>query len=413
MKSSNRVVVGLQWGDEGKGKIIDLLTPQVDGVVRFQGGNNAGHTIVLNGVKHVLHLIPSGILHQQCLCILGPGVVINPKVLIDEIENLKAAGYLKNRDQLKISENAHVIFPHHILLDQLKEEKKGAKAIGTTGRGIGPCYEDKVARVGIRISELLDPAHFKTRLEEVLVEKNCVLEKIYGAAPLSLEKIFEEYCGYGKHLKQYIQNTNVLLQDLIQSGRSLLFEGAQGFALDVDQGSYPYVTSSHTNAGAVFSGAGVPIGKIDQVLGVAKAYTTRVGFGPFPTELNNAIGEKLQKQGAEFGSTTGRKRRCGWLDLVWLKNACWLNGVTSLAITKLDVLRNISPIRFVIAYKNGEPVYEEMEGFAEDIGVIKNFDALPKSCQNYLKRIEEFVGVPISVISVGVERGASIQHGNC
>lgn len=404
----NTVVVGLQWGDEGKGKIIDLLTPQVDAVVRFQGGNNAGHTIVLNGVKRVLHLIPSGILHEKCLCILGPGVVCDPKVLIDEIEGLKEAGYFKNPGQLLISEKTHVIFPYHILIDQLREEKKGKRAIGTTGRGIGPCYEDKVARVGIRMGELCQSDVLKTRLQELLEEKNLLLQKVFNANPISFSEIYEKYNHYGQYLKKYVMDISGLMKGFVQSGKSILFEGAQGVALDLDHGTYPYVTSSNTFAGEVFTGAGLPFRKIDHVLGVAKAYATRVGFGPFPTELHDSVGEQLQKQGAEFGSTTGRKRRCGWLDLVWLKEACWFNGVTSLAITKLDVLRNISPIQLAIDTQNGLPVFEKMKGFDEAIQDVRNFKDLPKACQNYLKKIEEFAGVPISIISVGPERRQNI-----
>lgn len=397
----NTVVIGLQWGDEGKGKIIDLLTPQADCVVRFQGGNNAGHTIVSNGVKKVLHLLPSGILHPDRLCMLGPGVVIDPQVLIEEMSGFKT-------DRLQISPNAHVIFPYHILLDRLREKKKGKNAIGTTGRGIGPCYEDKMARIGIRMGDLVDPQILKARLEEVLPEKNAILEKVFQAEALSLKEIFAKYNGYGQTLKKYVKDTTEGIKGLVQTGRSILFEGAQGSALDLDQGTYPYVTSSNTNAGAVFSGAGIPINTIDRVLGVSKAYATRVGAGPFPTELHDEIGDKLQEQGAEFGSTTGRRRRCGWLDLVQLKQACWLNGVTALAVTKLDVLRGISPIQFAVDYKNGQPVFEKMEGFSGNIENVKNFADLPKPCQNYLKRIEAFVGVPIKMISVAPERTACI-----
>ncbi len=354
----------------------------------------------MNGVKRVLHLVPSGVLHQNCLCLLGPGVVCDPKVLIDEIEGLKEAGFLKNPGQLLVSEKAHVIFPYHVLIDQLREEEKGEKAIGTTGRGIGPCYEDKIGRIGIRMGELLQPGSLKPHLKDVLESKNI--------PQLSFEKIYEEYVDYGKYLRNYIKDVSVLIKGLIEQKKSILLEGAQGSALDLDHGSYPYVTSSNTNVGAVFSGAGVPPGSIQKVLGVFKAYTTRVGHGPFPTELHDATGNRLQEQGAEFGSTTGRKRRCGWLDLVQLKEACWLNGVTELAVTKLDVLKGISPVRMAVDYKNGEPVYETMEGFSEEIGNIKTWKGLPKACQKFLKRIEEFVGVPIAMISVGPERSACL-----
>lgn len=421
----NTVILGLQWGDEGKGKIVDLLTPQVDGVVRFQGGNNAGHTIVIDGVRRVLHLIPSGILHKNCLCFLGPGVVIDPQVLLDEITGLQEAGYLKNPEQLAISNQAHLILPYHILIDRLREDRlreepKGS-AIGTTGRGIGPCYEDKVARRGIRMADFVDPVSFKTKLKQILPEKNKWLEVMYQTKPLSLEEIVETYGNYAKKLKSYVKDTTQSLQKLIQSNRSLLFEGAQGMALDLDHGTYPFVTASNTLAGTVIAGGGVPIKAIDHVLGVTKAYCTRVGFGPFPTELHDATGERLQKQGAEFGSTTGRKRRCGWLDLAWLKHACWLGGVDSLAVTKLDVLAGIAPLKIAVGYRlrgkvlesppssiadweELEPIYEELEGFEESITHATRWEELPKACQKYLSRIESFLNVPIALVSVGPER---------
>ena len=356
---TNIAVIGLQWGDEGKGKIIDLLTPQVDVVIRCQGGNNAGHTIVLNGEKRVLHLIPSGALHQKCLCVIGDGVVVDPKVLIDEIEGLKAVGFLQNPKQLAISGNAHVIFPYHIQIDQLRETKKGGKAIGTTGRGIGPCYEDKIARRGIRMSDLVDPEILKHRLEGNLQEKNEYLQKMLGAKPLVFNEIYEKYNSYGKYLKNYIANVNLVLQQKVKEGFKLLFEGAQGVGLDLDHGTYPYVTSSNTVSGGMATGAGVSPKAIQHVLGVAKAYATRVGHGPFPTELSDSVGEHLQTKGAEFGATTGRKRRCGWLDLVWLKHAVWLCGVDSLVITKLDVLSELKKLKVAMVYQlNGKKIKE-------------------------------------------------------
>ncbi|MBI5299019.1 MAG: adenylosuccinate synthase [Deltaproteobacteria bacterium] len=421
----NLVVIGLQWGDEGKGKIIDLLTPQVDGVVRCQGGNNAGHTIVIQDQKRVLHLIPSGVLHQKCLCIVGEGVVIDPCVLIDEIEGIKAAGYLKNPEQLNISENAHVIFPYHVRIDQVREEKKGAKAIGTTGRGIGPCYEDKVARRGIRMGDLIDPEILESCLEDVLPEKNAYLEKVLDSKSFTKAEIFESYETYGNYLKHYVKNTNSLLQQKLGEGRSFLFEGAQGVGLDIDHGTYPFVTSSNTVASGLATGAGVPPKLVNTVLGVVKAYTTRVGYGPFPTELHDEVGEHLQTRGHEFGATTGRKRRCGWLDLVWLKYVVWLNGVDSLALTKLDVLSNLDRIKIAVSYKlNGTeikapptrlndwenlvPVYEEFEGWKENLEHMTHLEGLPKACQKFLKKIETFIGVPISLISLGAERSANI-----
>lgn len=421
----NFVVIGLQWGDEGKGKIVDLLTPKVKGVVRFQGGNNAGHTIVIDGVRRVLHLIPSGILHEDCLCFLGPGVVIDPKVLWEEICGLQELGFLKNPKQLAISPLAHVIFPYHLLIDQLREAKKGKKAIGTTGRGIGPCYEDKVARQGIQMGDLIDPNPFKTKLKALLDEKNLLLEKVFGTNPLDFDEIYETYSHHAKHLKQYVKDTTLELQKLIQSHQSILFEGAQGMGLDLDHGTYPFVTSANTISGAVSSGAGVPLKSIDHVLGVAKAYSTRVGFGPFPTELKDEVGVRLQTRGAEFGSTTGRKRRCGWIDLAWLKHSCWLAGVDSLALTKLDVLEGISPLKVAVGYRlrgknlstppsalsdweELEPIYEEVEGFEGPLTPTRRWEDLPKTCQAYLKKIEAFVGVPISLLSVGAERSAYI-----
>lgn len=421
---SNTVIVGLQWGDEGKGKVVDLLTPGADAVVRFQGGNNAGHTLVIDGQKRVLHLIPSGVLHEKCLCIVGDGVVIDPKVMIDEIEGLKSAGFLKDPAQLCISEKAHVIFPYHVRIDQLREEKRGTNAIGTTGRGIGPCYEDKISRRGIRMSDLVDSNALKHRLAEVLPEKKEYLEKVLGnKTPFSENEVYEQYNTYGQYLKRHVLNTGGVLQNLVREKRSLLFEGAQGVGLDLDQGTYPYVTSSNTITGGVLTGAGVPPSAIKKVLGVAKAYTTRVGRGPFPTELQDATGEHLQNKGAEFGSTTGRRRRCGWLDLFWMKHAVWLTGCTEMAVTKLDVLSGLENVKVAVAYQlNGkklttppsriedwekiEPVYETLPGWTENLGNISAIGALPKTCQDYLKFIENYVGVPVTLVSVGPERSA-------
>ncbi len=422
----NTVVIGLQWGDEGKGKVIDLLTPDVDAVVRFQGGNNAGHTLVIEGQKRVLHLIPSGVLHEKCLCIISNGVVVDPKVLIDEIEGLKNSGFFKDPSQLSISEDAHVLFPYHVRIDQLREEKRGGSAIGTTGRGIGPCYEDKVARCGIRMSDLVDSLALKKRLTEIVPEKRNYLEKVLGSKlPLSEEAIYEQYNTYGQYLKRHVCNTNHLLQELISQKRSVLFEGAQGVGLDLDHGTYPYVTSSNTISGGVFTGTGISPKGVDKILGVAKAYATRVGRGPFPTELNDKTGEYLQTKGAEFGSTTGRKRRCGWLDLFWLKHAVWMTGADHLALTKLDVLSGLDPISVAIGYRlNGkmldsppsriedwekvEPVYESLKGWHENIESVTNIKQFPKACLDYLKWVEKEIGIPISIISVGPERSAHI-----
>ena len=424
---SNTVILGLQWGDEGKGKVVDLLTPKADAVVRFQGGNNAGHTLVIDGQKRVLHLIPSGVLHEKCLCIVGDGVVVDPKVIIDEIEGLKSAGFLKNPAQLCISENAHVIFPYHVRIDQMREEKRGTNAIGTTGRGIGPCYEDKISRRGIRMGDIVDSDSLKRCLAEVLPEKNEYLQKVLGAKTLFSEnELYEQYNTYGQYLKHYCGNTNGVLQKLVGEKRSILFEGAQGVGLDLDHGTYPFVTSSNTISGGVLTGAGVPPRTIDEVLGVAKAYATRVGRGPFPTELHDATGEHLQTKGAEFGATTGRRRRCGWIDLFWMKHSVWLTGCTQVAITKLDVLSGLEKVNLATGYRlNGkmlqsppsriedwekvEAVYETLPGWTQNLENITRFDALPKACQNYLEFIENFVGVPVSLISVGPERSANID----
>lgn len=403
-------VIGLQWGDEGKGKVVDWLSPRMHAVIRFQGGNNAGHTLVLKQAKRVLHLIPSGILHPQCLCLLGPGVVIDPKVLLGEIAGLQGAGYLQNAEQLWISEKAHLIFPYHILLDQWREGRRGRQAIGTTGRGIGPCYEDKAARIGITMRDLLDLETFRDRLEWVLSEKNAILEKILQTPPIPFDLLFDEYRQYAEALRPYIRNTDQKIKELSAAGKNLLWEGAQGAGLDLDHGTYPYVTACSTLTGAVFAGGGLPFSKIDKVLGVAKAYTTRVGEGPFPTELKDAVGKRMQAQGAEFGATTGRPRRCGWLDLVWLRQACLWTGADAIALTKLDVLQGIAPLKVAIGYqKTGEPIYEEMEGFTEEIGNILRREDLPHPCQRYLKRIEEVVQIPVAFLSVGPERAQSIS----
>lgn len=375
---SNTVLIGLQWGDEGKGKVIDLLTPEYDATIRYQGGNNAGHTIVVGREKTVLHLIPSGVLHNNCLCIIASGVVVNPAVLIEEIENLQKNGFLKDPKQLVVSRKAHVIFPEHIGRDLKREKELGSSAIGTTGRGIGPCIEDKVSRRGVRMGEL-----------EACSNK--------------------EYAAYGKKLAPYLADTEALIKDWMLQGKKLLFEGAQGVGLDIDHGTYPYVTSSNTTSGAVFNGAGIPPGSLDAVIGVAKAYATRVGNGPFPTEQVNEIGNLLQEEGAEFGSTTGRKRRCGWLDLALLKEACWLNGVTALALTKLDVLSKLQTIQTGIGMENGNVRYETFPGWKCDISGTTEFSKLPGACQSYIKTIEDFTEVPVTLISTGPARSATIR----
>ena len=421
---ANVVVVGTQWGDEGKGKIIDLLTPSVDVVVRYQGGANAGHTVVIGDQKTILHLVPSGILHEQCLCIIGNGVVLDPKVLIDEIEGLHEQGYLKDPNRLALSQNAHLVLPYHRVIDQLREQAMGGAAIGTTGRGIGPAYEDRAARVGIRAGDLVEMSTFERRLGDVLPMKNRLIEMLGGRA-LSSSEILQQAAEWSRRLSKHIVDSERLLHDQVRAGKRILFEGAQGTALDVDHGTYPYVTSSNTVAGAACSGAGIGPTMIDEVLGITKAYTTRVGNGPFPTELADPVGEHLQSHGKEFGSTTGRKRRCGWFDAVVVRHAARVNGLTMLALTKLDVLSGLPKLKLCTGYKvKGEviddfpasiagfeglvPVYQEMPGWSGDISAARSEAELPRQAREYVARIAELTGVQIAIISVGYERCANV-----
>ncbi len=423
--ANNVVVVGAQWGDEGKGRIIDLLTPSVDAVARFQGGANAGHTVVIGDAKTILHLVPSGVLHADCLCVIGNGVVLDADVLIDELEGLHSQGYLKDPKMLAISKNAHLVMPYHRQIDQLREEKLGSARIGTTGRGIGPTYEDKAARRGIRFGEMLDANLFKRRLEQVLPEKNRLIE-ILGGHPVDINTLYAEADEWRKRLSHHAADTALVLNKYIKDGKKVLFEGAQGTALDIDHGTYPFVTSSNTVAGQACCGTGVGPTVIDDVLGIVKAYTTRVGEGPFPTEEKGKIGETLQMRGKEFGATTGRKRRCGWFDAMLMMHAARVNGLTMLALTKLDVLTGIDTLRICTGYKldgnaidylpsaddelkRCEPIYEDMPGWKEDISGVRKFENLPKTTQNYVNRLREIAGIPISIISVGYERGAHIM----
>lgn len=393
-------------------------------VVRFQGGNNAGHTLVVEGRKTVLHLIPSGILHRGVKCIIGNGVVVDPEICLQEIDEIKAAGYLKNDRDLLISEHAHVILPYHKRIDVLREQRMGAGKIGTTGRGIGPTYEDKVARVGIRMGDLIRPELFAKRLREVLAEKNPYLEKILGGTPFGFDEIYEPYVNYGKRLVCYVQDTSIYLQKVIEK-KKILFEGAQGTSLDVDYGTYPFVTSSNTISGNACAGSGVGPTAIDGVIGVSKAYTTRVGSGPFPTELNDEVGERLRKQGAEFGATTGRPRRCGWLDLVVLRHAVRVNGLTGLVLTKLDVLSGLDRLKICTGYRwkgsilkempssievlnECEPVYQEVKGWQEPLTGIRRFKKLPVATQKYIQKIELALGVKLVMVSVGPSRDENI-----
>ncbi|MDI6854597.1 MAG: adenylosuccinate synthase [Deltaproteobacteria bacterium] len=421
----NVVVVGTQWGDEGKGKIVDLLTEKAKVVVRYQGGNNAGHTLVVGGEKFIFHLIPSGILHPGTLCLIGNGVVLDPEVFLGEIDRLAGRGIKIGPENLRVSERTQVIMPYHKRLDLARERAKGAGKIGTTGRGIGPCYEDKIARRGIRVADLVDELLFRAKLAEVLPEKNFLLEKFLGDEPFDPEEILVPYLEMGRRLKPLVANVSVLIDQAAKAGDSILFEGAQGTHLDIDHGTYPYVTSSNPVAGGAAVGAGIGPGSLHRVLGIVKAYTTRVGGGPFPTECTDQVGGHMQECGVEFGSTTGRPRRCGWLDAVVLKEAVRLNGLTGLAITKLDVLTTLNPVKICLAYEEGErrreampatlpelekcrPVYEELPGWQEDIRGVRRFEDLPEACRRYLKRVEELAGVPVQIVSVGPDREETI-----
>jgi adenylosuccinate synthase len=417
---STVVIVGTQWGDEGKGKIVDFLTERADIVARYQGGNNAGHTVVIKNKKYVLHLIPSGILHKRKKCIIGNGVVINPEALIAEMDGLQKQGIAVNNNLL-ISKNAHVIMPYHKALELEHENRKGNNKIGTTGMGIGPSYTDKAARHGIRMMDLLVPEIFRGKLSANLVVVNFLLERFYGRAPLSADEIYDKYMAYAKRLSKYIADTDVIINDAIASGKKLLFEGAQGSLLDIDHGTYPFVTSSNTIAGGACIGLGVGPTKIKKVLGITKAYTTRVGEGPFPTEMKDALGESLRQKGGEFGATTGRPRRCGWLDTVVLKHAIRINGLTGIALTKLDILDGLDTIKICTGYKykgtmyknfpkeievltQVRPVYEELEGWQENTVGIKEFKRLPANAKKYIKRIETLLDTKIHIISTGQKR---------
>ncbi|MBM3343587.1 MAG: adenylosuccinate synthase [Betaproteobacteria bacterium] len=422
--AKNVVVVGAQWGDEGKGKIVDWLTDHAQGVVRFQGGHNAGHTLVIGGQKTVLHLIPSGILRDKVACYIGNGVVLSPQALFEEIDTLQAMGVVVT-SRLLVSEACPVIMPHHVALDRAREAAKGDSKIGTTGRGIGPAYEDKVARRGIRVQDLLHPRRFTDKLREVLDYHNFVLKNYLKADIVDFQKSLDEALGYSERIKPLVADVPRLLYEAQQNGKSLLFEGAQGALLDIDHGTYPFVTSSNCVAGAAAAGAGVGPQHLHYVLGITKAYTTRVGGGPFPTELHDERGAYLATRGNEFGSTTGRARRCGWFDAAALKRVIQLNGVSGLCMMKLDVMDGMERVQLGVGYKlNGktcdilpygaellaqcEPIYEEMPGWPESTVGITDFNQLPKAAQNYLNRMERACGVPIDIISTGPDREQTI-----
>lgn len=421
---STYVVVGLQYGDEGKGKITDVLSAKSDYVVRFQGGDNAGHTVYAGEEKFVLHLLPSGVLQCKGKCIIANGVVVNPKAFLKEIGQIEEKGM--RTDHVFISRRAHVIMPYHILLDTYREEEAGGTHIGTTKKGIGPCYEDKIARVGIRMVDLLNPEVLEEKIRKNLKIKNSLFEKYFEKPTLEFDEIYKEFLELGEKLKDRIVDTEVELNQAIHDGKNILFEGAQAAMLDIDFGTYPYVTSSSPTTGGVCTGAGVPPTSLQNLIGVAKAYTTRVGEGPFPTELDNELGEKIRQIGFEFGATTGRPRRTGWLDLVSLKHATMINGINNLVITKLDVLSGIPTLKIATKYKTEdgkiidyftssttklykyEPIYEELEGWTEDITKVRSYDELPQNAKKYIEFIENYLGINVYLVSVGPERSQNI-----
>jgi adenylosuccinate synthase len=416
---SSVVVVGTQWGDEGKGKITDFLSENAEVIARYQGGNNAGHTIKFNGETYKLHLIPSGIFYNDKISVIGNGMVVDPKALVKELAYLHDKGV--STDNLRISNRAHVILPYHLKLDEVEEASKGANKIGTTKKGIGPAYMDKAARIGIRIADLLDREAFEEKLTRNLEEKNRLFDRIYETEGFKIEDILDEYYEYGQQIKHYVQDTSVVLNDALDEGRRVLFEGAQGVMLDIDQGTYPFVTSSNPVAGGVTIGSGVGPTKITHIVGVSKAYTTRVGDGPFPTELDNEIGHQIREVGREYGTTTGRPRRVGWFDSVVVRHARRVSGITDLSLNSIDVLTGIESLKICVAYRykgelieefpaslkmlaECEPVYEELSGWTEDITGCKSLDELPENARHYLERISQLTGIPLSIFSVGPDR---------
>ncbi len=423
---SNVAIIGTQWGDEGKGKVVDLYAEDADVIARFQGGNNAGHTLVVKGEQTILHLIPSGILHDGKICIIGNGVVVDPKVLIEEIDRLKNRGLLPANTRLFVSEKAQVIMPYHRRIDVARESHGLGKKIGTTGKGIGPAYEDKIARVGIRMCDLLDEEVFREKLNRNIEEKNFYLTKLFREEPLNGEEIFNEYRSYAEQIRPYVADTSLILNDVIRKGGKILFEGAQGSHLDIDHGTFPYVTSSNTVAGNAACGTGVGPSVITTVVGICKAYTTRVGEGPFVTELTCEIGDSIREIGHEYGATTGRKRRCGWLDMVLVRQSVRLSGITGIALTKLDVLTGLEKLKICIGYETPQgkftesvpsnprllaqcrPVYEEMDGWKEDITKARDIGELPQTTRRYVERLEALAGVKLVLVSVGAGREETI-----
>lgn len=417
---TNTCVVGLQWGDEGKGKIIDILAKDYDVIVRYQGGGNAGHTLIIDDEKFIFHLIPSGILHQDKKCVIGNGIVLDPCLFLDEVAGLSERNINVNGN-LFISDRAHVVFPYHKKLDLLIEKQKGNSMIGTTGRGIGPCYTDKIARDGIRVAELLHKEHFKEKLKKTVEEKNRLFVDLYKDEPISWEEIYEEYCVYAEKISPFVCDTVDLMAKAIEDNKKILFEGAQGALLDIDFGTYPYTTSSNASAGGVSPGIGVSPKQIHEIIGITKAYATRVGSGPFPTEIDGEQGEHIRKKGGEFGSTTGRPRRCGWFDAVAIRHSVRISGVDSLIMTKIDVLDDQETIRICTGYKsnkkvyhnfpadldvleNCEPVYEEVFGWMEDTSKVRDVKSLPGKVMDYIRKVEEIIGLKVKMVSVGPER---------
>ncbi len=427
---SSVIVVGTQWGDEGKGKIVDLLTRYADFVVRFQGGNNAGHTLVIDGKTFIFHLIPSGILYDNKMCMIGNGVVLDPAELLGEMAKLAEEGLTVTPERFMISEGAHLLMPYHARIDQAGEASLAAeKKIGTTGRGIGPCYIDKVGRIGIKAGDFADETLFRDKLTAAVAEKNFLLEKKYGETPIDYDTVLAQAMAWGEKLQPYLGNVSVALDNARKSGKNILFEGAQGTHLDVDHGTYPFVTSSNTVAANACTGSGFGPAHIDAVIGIMKAYTTRVGAGPFPTELDDSVGEALQKKGHEFGATTGRPRRCGWLDGVVVSDAVRLNGLTGLAVTKLDVLSGLNRLEVATSYRLGDkkltampanirqaqaltPVYESLEGWQEDLEAVTEYDDLPAAARNYISRVEEITETPANIVSVGPDRRQTLLLNN-
>lgn len=420
---STVVIVGAQWGDEGKGKVIDYLAAEAEVVVRGQGGNNAGHTVVVGDKKYALHLIPSGILYPETINVIGNGVVFDPEGFLKEVEKLEAQGV--STKNIKISDRAHVIFPYHKVIDTLAEKARGDQMIGTTKKGIGPCYMDKVERSGIRICDLMDKEIFIQKVTAQIEKKNKIIEKIYDGEPVDKDEIIQKYLEYAEKIRPYVDDTTVIVYDGVKNNKKVLFEGAQGTLLDIDLGTYPYVTSSHPISGGFTIGSGIGPNMIEEVLGIAKAYTTRVGKGPFVTEEDNETGDKIRVAGNEFGTTTGRPRRCGWFDAVMVKYSARINGMTSIALMLLDVLTGFEKIKICTGYKLGdkviqnfpaslkdlskcEPIYEEIEGWSEDISEAKSFEELPENAKKYIEKIEELIEIPVKIVSIGPKRSETI-----